>query len=50
VAGLLSAGRLDLGGLVTHRFPLDRHPEAIEALRTPAGTRGKVLVDIGAAS
>jgi L-iditol 2-dehydrogenase len=50
VAGLLSAGRLDLGGLVTHRFPLDRHTEAIEALRTPTGTRGKVLVEIGTGS
>jgi L-iditol 2-dehydrogenase len=47
VAGLLRAGRLDLGGLVTHRFPLERHADAIEALRTPTGARGKVLVEIG---
>lgn len=47
VAGLLRAGRLDLGALVTHRFPLERYPEAIDALRTPTGARGKVLVEIG---
>jgi threonine dehydrogenase-like Zn-dependent dehydrogenase len=50
VAGLLSAGRLDLGGLVTHRFPLDRNADAIEALRTPSGTRGKVLLEVGQGS
>jgi 2-desacetyl-2-hydroxyethyl bacteriochlorophyllide A dehydrogenase len=42
----LNAGRLDLGGLVTHRFPLDDYAGAIEALRHPGGTRGKVLVEI----
>ena len=46
VAGILSAGRIDLGGLVTHRFPLARYSDAIAALRTPTGTRGKVLVEI----
>ena len=42
----LNSGRLDLGGLVTHRFPLGEYAAAIEALRHPDGTRGKVLVDI----
>ena len=46
VVRLLNAGRLDLGFLVTHRFPLDRYAEAVEALRAPQGTRGKVLVEI----
>ena len=49
VVALLNAGRLDLTGLVTHRFPLERHEEAIAALRAPDGTRGKVLVTAGAA-
>jgi 2-desacetyl-2-hydroxyethyl bacteriochlorophyllide A dehydrogenase len=46
VVGLLNAGRLDLGFLVTHRFTLDDHLAAIDALRHPVGTRGKVLVAI----
>lgn len=46
VTGELNAGRLDLGGLVTHRFSLDDWAAAIDALRHPAGVRGKVLVDI----
>jgi 2-desacetyl-2-hydroxyethyl bacteriochlorophyllide A dehydrogenase len=44
----LNAGRLDLGPLVTHRYPLSEYTAAIEALRHPDGARGKVLVDVNA--
>ena len=47
VVALLNAGRLDLSFLVTHRFALDRYADALEALRHPTGTRGKVLLEIG---
>jgi 2-desacetyl-2-hydroxyethyl bacteriochlorophyllide A dehydrogenase len=46
VAEMLNAGRLDLGGLVTHRFALDAYADAVDALRNPSGTRGKVLLEI----
>jgi len=46
VTEMLNTGRLDLGGLVTHRFELDDHAAAIDALRSPTGVRGKVLVDV----
>ncbi len=46
VVTLLNSGRLDLGFLVTHRFPLDRWEEAITALRAPRGARGKVLLSL----
>ena len=42
----LNAGRLDLGALVTHRFPLSDYAAAIDALRDSDGVRGKVLVDV----
>ena len=50
VVELLNAGRLDLSGLVTHRFPLGDYAAAIDALRHPSGSRGKVLVEIAAGS
>jgi L-iditol 2-dehydrogenase len=43
VHALLSAGRLDLSGLVTHRFPLARIDEAFRTAATP-GSAIKVLV------
>jgi 2-desacetyl-2-hydroxyethyl bacteriochlorophyllide A dehydrogenase len=46
VVALLNGGRLDLGFLVTHRFPLERYADAFTALRTPAEMRGKVLLDL----
>lgn len=46
VVQLLNSGRLDLGFLVTHRFPLTDWAAAISALRTPVGTRGKVLLQL----
>jgi 2-desacetyl-2-hydroxyethyl bacteriochlorophyllide A dehydrogenase len=48
VTELLNNGRLDLGGLVTHRFPVDEYAHALDALRRPEGTRGKVMVEITA--
>lgn len=46
IVSLLNAGKLDFTHLVTHRFPLDKWEEALSTLRTPSGTRGKVLLDI----
>jgi 2-desacetyl-2-hydroxyethyl bacteriochlorophyllide A dehydrogenase len=46
VVALLNSGRLNLGYLVTHRFPLDKFAEAIETLRHAPGQRGKVLLDV----
>jgi threonine dehydrogenase-like Zn-dependent dehydrogenase len=46
VVTLLNAGRLDLGFLVTHRFPLAEWAEALDVLRGSASPRGKVMLDI----
>jgi L-iditol 2-dehydrogenase len=46
VVTLLNAGRLDLGFLVTHRFPLAEWAQALDVLRGPASPRGKVMLDI----
>jgi len=46
VVQLLNSGRLDLGFLVTHRFPLPDWAAALAALRAPEGTRGKVLLEV----
>jgi L-iditol 2-dehydrogenase len=46
VADLLSAGRIRLGPLITHRFPLESFKDAYQALREPTGTRGKVMLDL----
>ncbi|MBP1993385.1 L-threonine 3-dehydrogenase [Paenibacillus eucommiae] len=39
--GLLDTGRLNLNGLVTHRFTLDRYEEAFELMKT--GQCGKIV-------
>jgi len=39
---LITAGRLDLSGLVTHEFPLDRINEGLDLLRS--GLCGRVLI------
>jgi L-iditol 2-dehydrogenase len=49
VAGLLSSGKIRLGPLITHRFPLDRFEDAYRALRESDGPRGKVMLDVGPA-
>jgi L-iditol 2-dehydrogenase len=48
VVTLLNAGRLELGFLVTHRFPLGEWAAALDTLRNPdpAGPRGKVLLTL----
>lgn len=46
VVGLLNSGALDLGGLVTHRFPLSDYAEAVATLRNSSGPRGKILLEI----
>lgn len=46
VVGLLNSGALDLGGLVTHRFPLTDYQEAVATLRHSTGPRGKILLEI----
>jgi L-iditol 2-dehydrogenase len=49
VAALLCAGRITLGPLVTHRFPLHCFADAYQALRDGSAPRGKVLLDVSAA-
>ncbi|WP_026876322.1 zinc-binding dehydrogenase [Jiangella gansuensis] len=45
--GLLAAGRIDVGRLVTHRFRFDQIDEAFEALRSKPDGFVKAVVDIG---
>ena len=46
VVALLNAGNLDLGFLVTHRYPLEKFADAIATLRNSSGQRGKVLLAV----
>ena len=46
VVTLLNAGLLDLGFLVTHRFPLAEWEAALDTLRGEASPRGKVMLTI----
>jgi len=48
VVGLLNAGLIKPGFLVTHRFALADWEQAIACLRGASGPRGKVLLEIGA--
>ncbi len=45
---LLSTGRVDVSPVITHRFPLERHEEAFEALAS--GRSGKVILFPGGRS
>jgi threonine dehydrogenase-like Zn-dependent dehydrogenase len=47
VVTLLNAGLLDLGFLVTHRFPLTEWKAALDTLRGEVSPRGKVMLTIG---
>jgi threonine dehydrogenase-like Zn-dependent dehydrogenase len=47
VVTLLNAGLLELGFLVTHRFPLTEWRAALDTLRGEASPRGKVMLTIG---
>ena len=44
---LVNSGRVRPGKIVTHRFPLDDHERAFDALATLEGKRGKILLEIG---
>jgi L-iditol 2-dehydrogenase len=46
IAGLLRAGRIKLGPLITHRFQLEDYAQAYEALRDGSEPRGKVLLEV----
>lgn len=46
VTRLLSTRQLCLGGLITHRFPLESYADAYAALRSGTGPRGKVLIEV----
>ena len=46
VVTLLNAGRLDLGFLVTHQFPLAEWEAALDTLRGSASPRGKVMLTV----
>ncbi len=46
VVTLLNSGRLDLGFLVTHRFPFAEWEAALDTLRGSASPRGKVMLTI----
>jgi L-iditol 2-dehydrogenase len=46
VVELLNAGRIPLGALVTHRYPLEAYNEAFDALTAPTGARGKILLQV----
>jgi L-iditol 2-dehydrogenase len=47
VVTLLNAGLLELGFLVTHRFPLTEWAAALDTLRGSASPRGKVMLTVG---
>ncbi len=45
VVTLLNSDQLDLGFLITHRFPLADWRQAFDALQSPAGPRAKVVLE-----
>jgi 2-desacetyl-2-hydroxyethyl bacteriochlorophyllide A dehydrogenase len=46
VVALLNGQKLDLGWLVTHRFPLEQFETGLTTLRAATSERGKVLLEI----
>lgn len=45
--GFLNSGKLDLTFLVTHRYPLEKYQDAVDALRKAVSPRGKIIFEIG---
>lgn len=45
--GLLDAGAVSPGRIVTHRYPLADFEAAFAALEAPTGARGKILLEVG---
>jgi threonine dehydrogenase-like Zn-dependent dehydrogenase len=43
---LLNVGRLRLGRLITHQFPLDDYASAFDELAAPSGARAKVMLEV----
>jgi L-iditol 2-dehydrogenase len=50
VLALLGRGLVDLGPLVTHRFPVERFADAFELLEHPRGVVGKIVLEHASAS
>ena len=50
VVDLLGRGLVDLGPLVTHRFPVERFADAFDLLEHPRGVVGKIVLEHVAAS
>ena len=49
IVGLLNGGSFQPSGLITHRFTIDQHVQALDALAsTEGGRRGKILFDMKA--
>lgn len=46
VVELLNTGRIAPGRIVTHRYPLEEFERAFEALTSPTGWRGKILLEV----
>jgi 2-desacetyl-2-hydroxyethyl bacteriochlorophyllide A dehydrogenase len=46
VVGLVNAGRIQPGLIVTHRFPLEDYAQAFAALEASEEPRGKILLEI----
>jgi threonine 3-dehydrogenase len=42
--GLLKSGRLDVGPVITHRFPFDEYRKGFELMKT--GNCGKVVLEL----
>ena len=46
MVGLVNEGRVQPARIVTHRFALEHHAQAFEALETLEGERGKVMLEL----
>lgn len=41
----LESGKVDVTGVVTHTFPLERFGDALEAIRTKASIKAVIVMD-----